>query len=104
MISHLRVHHPADHNEFRKLSAAATAASSTTVKAKKKNTLRGQQLIQDLLKIMQKYERHSRKWQRLTDAITHCIGKDMLPLYTVEKLGFINLLKQFDPQSGRKYF
>jgi len=31
----------------------------------------------------------------------------MLPLYTVEKPGFINLLKQFDPQyklPGRKYF
>jgi len=107
LISHLRVHHPADHDEFRKLSAAATAASSATVKAKKKNTLRGQQLIQDSLKVTQKYERHSRKWQRLTDAITHCIGKDMLPLYTVEKPGFINLLKQFDPQyelPGRKYF
>ena len=31
----------------------------------------------------------------------------MLPIYTVEKPGFINLLRQFDPQyelPGRKYF
>ena len=31
----------------------------------------------------------------------------MLPVYTVEKPGFVNLLKQFDPQyelPSRKYF
>ena len=31
----------------------------------------------------------------------------MLPVYTIEKEGFANLLKQFDPQyelSSRKYF
>ena len=37
----------------------------------------------------------------------YCIGKDMLPVYSVEKEGFANLLKQFDPQyklPSRKYF
>jgi len=60
------------------------------------------------LEVAQKYKQHSKKWNRLTDTITtYCIGKDVLPIYTVEKAGVINLLRQFDPQyelPGRKYF
>ena len=63
--------------------------------------------ILDSIKATQKYDRNGRKWQKLTDAVTYCIGKDMLPVHTVEKEGFANLLKQFDPQyelPSRKYF
>ena len=93
------------HEEFQRAHAAT--AASTTKKAKKSKTLYCQTLTPDSLKAAQKYKQHSKKWNRLADDITYCIGKDMQPIYTVEKPGFINLLGQFDPQyelPGRKYF
>lgn len=53
------------------------------------------------------YERNGKKWQVLTDSITTCLCKDMVPIYTVEKDGFRNMLKKFDSQyeiPSRKYF
>lgn len=103
LISHLKIHHPLKHEEFRKLNAESQ--HSTT--ARSKTDGKPQTSIVDSIKATQKYDRNSRKWQKLTDAVTYCIGKDMLPVYTVEKEGFANLLKQFDPQyelPSRKYF
>ena len=36
--------------------------------------------------------------ERLTDAITFCLAKDIMPLYTVEKEGFKKLFHTFDQQ------
>lgn len=43
----------------------------------------------------------------ITDAVAMYIAKDMVPIYTVEKPGFIHLLKVLDPRyvlPSRKYF
>ena len=46
--------------------------------------------------ISQPYQRQSRKWKELTDAVTHFIVKDELPVYTAQKDGFRKMLKKFD--------
>ena len=33
----------------------------------------------------QKYERNRKQWKEITDAVTHYIAKDTLPIYSVEK-------------------
>ena len=104
LISHLKTHHPLKHEEFRKLNAESQLSSSTRNKG---SDGKSQVSIVDSIKATQKYDRNGKKWQKLTDAVTYCIGKDMLPVYTVEKPGFVSLLKQFDPQyelPSRKYF
>ncbi len=56
---------------------------------------------------MQKYEQGGKQWQKLTNSITNCLAKDMMPLYTVEKSGFKQLLNDFDLKydiPSRKYF
>ena len=56
---------------------------------------------------LKKYDCSSKKWKQLTDSVTYCLAKDMLPLYTVENEGFQRLLKAIDPQyqlPSRKYF
>ena len=61
--------------------------------------------LQDALK--PKYNRQSKKWQQLTDSVTFCLAKDMMPIYSIEKDGFRKLLYNFDPQyelPSRKYF
>ena len=53
------------------------------------------------------YVRNSKKWEKLTGAVTSCLAKDIMPIYSVEKPGFQQLLKEFDPQYVlplRKYF
>ena len=52
------------------------------------------------------YSRGSSKWKKLTDSVTYCIAKDMLPIQIVEKEGFKTLVKKLDPQyelPTRKY-
>ena len=43
----------------------------------------------------------------MTDSVTFCLAKDMMPFYSIEKEGFRKLLYNFDPQyelPSRKYF
>ena len=68
---------------------------------------RQQQSITDAFAKFQKYERGGKQWQKLTDSVTKCLAKDMMPIYTAEKSGFQQLLKDFDPKyqlPSRKYF
>ncbi len=68
----------------------------------------GSQLtISEALSRSQKYDRKSKRWQELTDSVTYCLAKDMMPIYSVEKPGFKQMLATFDKQytlPGRKYF
>ena len=53
------------------------------------------------------YEKNSARWKAITDAIAMYIAKDMVPMYTVEKPGFINMQKVLDPKyvlPGRIFF
>ena len=66
----------------------------------------GQMSLLSVLKPTQKYEQKSKKWQELTDSVTYCLAKDMMPIYSAEKEGFRQLLQSFDPQyelPSRKY-
>ena len=64
-------------------------------------------LQSDALQKSAKYERSSKKWKELTDSVTLCLAKDMIPIYSVEKEGFREMLRKFEAQydlPGRKYF
>lgn len=53
------------------------------------------------------YNRDSRRWQEITEAIATYICKDMVPIYTVEKQGFRALMKKLDSRytmPSRKHF
>ncbi len=59
------------------------------------------------LRPAQVYDQKGKKWQKLTDSVTHCLSKDMLPIYSIKKEGFRQLLQSFDPQyklPSRKYY
>ncbi len=89
---------------FSQLKSGASASSSST---KSKSKSKAQPTITRSLSKGHKYDRKSKKWQQLTDSITFCLAKDMMPIYSVEKTGFRLLLERFDPQyelPSRKYF
>nr|XP_055069962.1 E3 SUMO-protein ligase ZBED1-like [Misgurnus anguillicaudatus] len=53
------------------------------------------------------YEKSGARWKAITEAITLYIAMDMLPVYSVEKRGFNNMLKVLDARytvPSRKYF
>ena len=53
------------------------------------------------------YDKSSKRYKDISQAVTYHIAKDMLPLSTVERPGFKNLLHVLDPRyvlPGRKYF
>ncbi|XP_073457240.1 E3 SUMO-protein ligase ZBED1-like [Aquarana catesbeiana] len=53
------------------------------------------------------YEKSGPRWKAITEAITLYIATDMLPVYSVEKRGFSNLLKVLDARytvPSRRYF
>ena len=67
----------------------------------------GQQSIEHAFSLSQKYDRNGKKWQQLTNKVTRCIAKDMLPISIVEKPGFKQMLESFDPRyqlPSRKHF
>ncbi len=41
----------------------------------------------------QKYDRKTKRWREVTDALTYCLAKDMLSLHTVDKRGFRRMVE-----------
>ena len=87
--------------------AAAINKSSSYSSSKPSTPTSTQATLVQLVEKTKQYEKHDKKWQMLTDSVSKCICMDMLPVYTVEKKGFCNMLKTFNPHCelpGRKYF
>ena len=42
------------------------------------------------------YDKSESRWKKITEAVACHIAVDQVPIYTVEKAGFINLLKVID--------
>ena len=100
LFNHLKSRHPAKYSDVMQAAAARKAAP-------KHKSVDPQPTLEGTLEKAKLYERDGRKWQELTDAVTRCICKDILPLYSVEKEGFRNMLRKFNPQyelPSRKYF
>ena len=89
LLTHLRIYHSKLHSEVK---AAMTKGS----KPPAQTTLANQPTLAEAVENSQKYERKGKKWRDLTDAVTYCIGKDSLPVYSVEKPGFKWLLQMLD--------
>ena len=101
LLTHLRRHHPKQYAEL------IEAQEKKKSKEKSLKTYQGQAKLKVVDKSAAKYGRGSNKWQELTDSVSYCIAKDMMPIYTVEKEGFKTLLKSFDSKyevPSRKYF
>ena len=92
LLSHLKMHHTTLHR---------LVCNAMKTKKKERQHLyeqNQQPTIMSTLKKVQKYNRETKKWRDITNAVTFCLSKDSLPIYMVEKLRFCHLLEKMDPQ------
>ena len=64
-------------------------------------------MLKDLFEARIKLSSYSREHKELTKIVTYFLAKDMLPVYTVEKVGFKQMLRKFNPRyelPSRNYF
>ena len=104
-ILRLKVHHSPRHFEVKKANSKPSDKDKDHAKSGKASAR--QLSLFNTIWSGQKYERKSRKWQQLTDAVTFCLAKGIIPIYSVEKEGFVCLLHSLDFQHelpSCKYF
>ncbi|XP_057183056.1 E3 SUMO-protein ligase ZBED1-like [Triplophysa rosa] len=66
-----------------------------------------QHIITDVFASVTPYDKTSQRYKEITDSITHCLAKDMMPIYTVSKEGFQKMIRTLDKRyqlPSRNYF
>ncbi|XP_077403110.1 E3 SUMO-protein ligase ZBED1-like isoform X1 [Vanacampus margaritifer] len=95
LLHHLSRRHVSEYEQCIKLKFAPFGSAG------------GQQSLQDALARGAPYDRKSRRWIDITNAITLHLAKDMIALNTVEKEGFKQMVRTLDHRyevPSRKYF
>lgn len=105
LIAHLWTNHPTVHSQLKAAMDAKGKQSSRN--ATPMPTKSSQLSLQESITLGHVYERKGTKWKELTEAVTYFIAKECLPIHTVEKNGFKQLLRAFDARyqlPSRSYF
>ena len=87
--------------QFSELRAQAGQAKHS--KSKSAGAAAGTSTITHCFEKDRKYGRGSREHKFLTDAVTHCIATDMLPISIVDNHGFCELVSKLNPRYDIPY-
>ncbi|XP_063955358.1 E3 SUMO-protein ligase ZBED1-like [Lytechinus pictus] len=96
LMSHLKSKHPKQASELRQPKRTPSTASTSQ-----------QPTLADVQARAAKYSHDDRRWKNLTDCGAKYLAKGMLPMYTVDKPAFREMLQAFDSRytlPGKKYF
>ncbi|XP_067951337.1 E3 SUMO-protein ligase ZBED1-like [Watersipora subatra] len=99
LFAHLKNHHPLKYDQVKK----RPPGKSTYVDKQAPQ----QTKLQEVWDKKRQYAPEDKAQARITNAITRCLAKDSMPLYTVEKQGFKDLIECLDPRfkmPSRKLF
>ncbi|KAL3972516.1 desumoylating isopeptidase 1 [Sarotherodon galilaeus] len=103
LFYHLKQKHFLEYKKAVKAREELSASTSEVVRPKKMT----QQTIDIALNSCTPYDKSNKRWGELTNAVTHCLARDMMPIQSVEREGFKKMLKTFDPRyklPTKKYF
>ncbi|KAL6460172.1 hypothetical protein MHYP_G00319310 [Metynnis hypsauchen] len=89
LFQHLKQRHAAEWEKSCSRRSENSRNTSTPSKVK-------QATVPDTFLNCVPYDKNGARWKVITDAVALFIAKDMVPIYTVEKSGFINMLKVLD--------
>ena len=98
---HLQHKHKELHEQFK----ASQTTKPKTLSSSKSKTL--QQSISQSFACVTPYEKTSKRHGEITEAITRYLAKDMMPINTVTKDGFVSLIRKLDRRysiPSRNYF
>ncbi|XP_053298983.1 E3 SUMO-protein ligase ZBED1 [Pleuronectes platessa] len=98
---HLQHNHKELHEQFK----ASQTTKPKTLSSSKSKTL--QQSISQSFACVTPYEKTSKRHGEITEAITRYLAKDMMPINTVTKDGFVSLIRKLDRRysiPSRNYF
>lgn len=108
LFHHLKQYHPLEHAESKKLQPQTSAVSGPLTRTRPvPSATTQQQTIVSAFSSTVLYDKKTKRHKDITNAIAYCIGKDMLPISTVENEGFKKLIGVLDPRyelPGRKHF
>ena len=91
LYSHLKYKHPTEYLEVKPHFKCLPLTSSDSSSSK------SQVSIVDAFEKCKVLSTTSKEHKELTDAVTRCLPKDGFPIYTVEKKGFVEMLRYFNP-------
>ena len=95
LLSHLRNSHATIYSRIKSNIGGAVAAKHS----QPSGSGRLQQTLAGSFAKGTPYARNSKKWEKLTGgAVTFCLAADVMLVCSVEKPGFQQLLKEFDPK------
>ncbi|XP_019206021.1 zinc finger BED domain-containing protein 1-like [Oreochromis niloticus] len=103
LFHHLKQKHFLEYKKAVKAREELSASTSEVVRPKKMT----QQTIDVALNSCTPYDKSNKRWGELTNAVTHCLARDMMPVQSVEREGFKKMLKTFEPRyklPTKKYF
>ena len=95
LLQHLKLHHPVIYKSIKEAQSATEITTDKSYASSEPRELK-QVTLQESMSKFQLYLCSSKKWQKLIDAVTYCVAKDMMLLYSVEKSGFKYMLRTFD--------
>ena len=104
LFSHLKIHHAKEYTSIEKGKKKA----KTTVDKEEAGDSGGKQItLAESIERTKPYLRGSQRWKEVTGSVVYFLAKEMVPISTVEKPGFTNMLRKLDPKyeaPSRKYF
>ena len=92
LVNHLKLHHISEYREI----ACATQSSRSSRKDKLK--IGGQQMLEQCMEKIKKFSTNSKEHRKLTEVVTNCIVRDVMPVYTVDKPGFRAMIQALNPR------
>ena len=58
----------------------------------------GQQTLEECIEKVEKFSTNSKEHRKLTEAVTTCIVRDVMPVYSVDKPGFRAMMQALNPR------
>ena len=92
LLNHLKLHHISEYREILR------EQSSTVLSRKDKFKTDGQQTLEQCVEKISKFSSNCKEHRRFTEAVTNCIVRDVMPVYTVDKSGFRAMVEALNPR------
>ena len=92
LLNHLKLHHISEYREILR------EQSSIVSPRKDKFKTDGQQTLEQCVEKISKFSNNCKEHRRFTEAVTNCIVRDVMPVYTVDKPGFRAMVEALNPR------